>query len=57
MGLRGVSYPVFERAELHEDDVIAGPALVVDPTGTTLLDRGSRARVHATGGLVVEVRP
>ena len=47
--------PVHLRRDLRAGQGIQGPALIMDATGTLLLDRKCRARVHASGALLVEV--
>jgi N-methylhydantoinase A len=47
---------VYERATLGAGTTIAGPALVREPESTTWIDEGSRASVHDSGALVIEVR-
>ncbi len=43
--------PVFERASLAPGDELAGPAIVLERTGTVIVDPGFRARVDADGVL------
>jgi N-methylhydantoinase A len=57
VGLPGTALPVYGRVTLGAGARIAGPALIADHTGTTLLDAGSRATVHPTGSLIIEVHP
>ena len=47
--------PMYERSALRGGQVIAGPAIIVESTGTTYLDADSRARVLPMGMLDVEV--
>jgi N-methylhydantoinase A len=49
----GTSLPfaIVDRAEV---DVLAGPAIIVEPTSTTYLDAGFRARADASGALIIE---
>ena len=54
-GLRS-SAPVFERAALPRGTRIAGPAIVEEPTSTTVLNPGNRLSVDQFGNLLVEVR-
>ena len=44
---------VYDRAPLLEGDAVAGPALIVDPGGTTVVEQGWRADVDATGSLIL----
>ncbi len=46
-----VEAPVFDREQLREGQVLQGPALVLDRTGTVLLDPEIRAEVLAGGVL------
>jgi N-methylhydantoinase A len=48
--------PVYGRADLSSGAEIDGPAVIVELDSTTWLDEGSRASVHPTGTLIVEVR-
>ncbi|AEA24662.1 hydantoinase/oxoprolinase family protein [Pseudonocardia benzenivorans] len=45
--------PVVDRAALRAGDRVDGPALVVQPTATTVLDDGDTARVEPTGHIVI----
>jgi N-methylhydantoinase A len=56
VGLRSEALPVYERATLGAGARIDGPALIADHTATALLDAESRATVHPTGSLIIEVR-
>jgi N-methylhydantoinase A len=51
----GVTVPVFDRSTLATDAVVDGPAIIAELDSTTWLPKGSRARAHAAGALVVEV--
>lgn len=46
--------PLWRREQLDAGQRIAGPALVVEPTGTTVLEPGWRGRVLAGGELLLE---
>ena len=46
--------PVFDRASLTPDQSYAGPALIEEPTATTLVLPGQRVKVDALGSLVIE---
>jgi N-methylhydantoinase A len=50
-----VTAPIYDRLALGPGDRIAGPALVAEPTSTTVLVAGDTATVHESGSLVVEV--
>ncbi|MEE2878224.1 MAG: hydantoinase B/oxoprolinase family protein, partial [Pseudomonadota bacterium] len=45
--------PVYERSSLLAGDEIAGPALIVEATQTTVLDPGWKTQVAASGDLVL----
>ncbi|MGN6380604.1 MAG: hydantoinase/oxoprolinase family protein [Gaiellales bacterium] len=47
------AFAIVERDTLAVEDVVTGPAIVLEPTTTTFLDAGFTARVHAGGSLVV----
>jgi 5-oxoprolinase (ATP-hydrolysing) len=52
--------PLFERETLHPGSQVTGPAIIVEPTGTTVLEPGWRAEVTALGHLLlqrVQARP
>ncbi|WP_072622932.1 hydantoinase B/oxoprolinase family protein [Spirulina major] len=49
--------PVFQRDQLQPDDAIAGPALIIEATGTNVIEPGWRATVNAYGHLVIELMP
>ncbi|MCP1471850.1 5-oxoprolinase (ATP-hydrolyzing) [Sphingobium sp. OAS761] len=52
----GRSAPVHDRAGLAADSMIDGPALIIDPVSTTIVEPGWRARIDATGNLVLTRR-
>lgn len=45
--------PLFERSGLAADAEVRGPALIVDPVSTTVVEPGWSARVHGEGSLVL----
>ncbi|HEY9867740.1 MAG TPA: hydantoinase B/oxoprolinase family protein, partial [Candidatus Obscuribacterales bacterium] len=45
--------PVYERAQLEPGDSIAGPAIIVEATGTNVVEAGWQARVTEHGHLVL----
>ena len=47
--------PVYLRSRLHPGETVEGPAVIEEPTSTTLLWEGDDATVAATGELMVEV--
>jgi N-methylhydantoinase A len=49
--------PVYDRAALGTGVMIAGPAIITELDSTTWVDERSRARVHASGALLIEVDP
>jgi 5-oxoprolinase (ATP-hydrolysing) len=49
-----VSAPVFDRESLHGGAWLQGPALVLEDTGTIVIDPGFSARLGAEGILVLE---
>ena len=44
---------VFDRETMAPDDTIDGPAIVIEPTATTLVEPGWRARMDERGNLVL----
>ncbi|WP_272147492.1 hydantoinase B/oxoprolinase family protein [Spirulina subsalsa] len=46
--------PVFERDTLQPGDAIAGPALIIEATGTNVIEPGWQATVNDYGHLVIE---
>ena len=46
--------PFLERAALAAGDPVAGPAVLIEPTGTTVIEPGWQATVHTNGDLVLE---
>ncbi len=51
-GLQDV--PVYLREDLRPGDALAGPAIICEPTSTTVLDPGWQAQVYLQGELVAE---
>ncbi|MCG3753930.1 hydantoinase/oxoprolinase family protein [Amycolatopsis sp. Poz14] len=45
--------PVHDRDRLGADDVVEGPAVIVERYATTAIDAGSSARIDSTGNLAV----
>lgn len=45
--------PVFQRQTLQQDDRIIGPAIILEPTGTNMIEPGWEAEVRGTGELVI----
>lgn len=54
MASRPHSTPVFNREELSGGARIAGPAILFDPTSTTIVEPGWRATVSKRGDLILE---
>jgi 5-oxoprolinase (ATP-hydrolysing) len=44
---------VIDRASLSPGDIIAGPAIIVDPTATTVVEAGWQAEVDGHGNLIL----
>jgi N-methylhydantoinase A len=53
----GAKLAGIDRAHLSAGMRIEGPAVIADPTATVLLDEKSRATVHPSGCLIIEVMP
>jgi N-methylhydantoinase A len=52
----GMNYgdvPVYDRAKLGAEELIQGPAVIVESYATTVVDSGSAARLDGSGNLVV----
>ena len=47
--------PVYAGSDLHPGAVVAGPAIVVEPTTTLVIDPGAVARVTALGSYLIDV--
>jgi 5-oxoprolinase (ATP-hydrolysing) len=43
----------YDRADLSSGDIVTGPALIVDPSQTTVVEPGWRAQVDALGNLIL----
>ncbi|MDR7550820.1 MAG: hydantoinase B/oxoprolinase family protein [Armatimonadota bacterium] len=54
-GAGEVDCPVFDRAALARDTVLAGPCLIEDPHTTTVLPPGTTCRIDRYGNLMVDV--
>jgi 5-oxoprolinase (ATP-hydrolysing) len=52
-GQQAHSTPVFQRADLIAGDVIAGPAIVLEPTGTNVIEPGWQAELTPLGDLLL----
>ncbi|MGU3495075.1 hydantoinase/oxoprolinase family protein [Xanthobacteraceae bacterium A53D] len=48
---------VFAREKLLAGNIVEGPAVIEEVSATTVLYPGDRARVHASGSILVEVTP
>ncbi len=46
--------PVFDRIALRPDQLVNGPAIILDPTSTTVIEPGWRVHLTERGHLVVE---
>ncbi|MBK1704954.1 hydantoinase B/oxoprolinase family protein [Halochromatium glycolicum] len=46
--------PLYQRSALHPGNRIAGPVIIVEATGTTVVEPGWRAEVTAIGNLLLE---
>jgi len=44
---------LYDRADLRPGDIIAGPALIIDPSATTFVEPGWRAEVDGHGNLIL----
>lgn len=49
--------PVWRRQALSVDQVVVGPALIVDAVATTWLETGWRAQLHSSGCLLLDLEP
>ncbi len=54
MSGKSASTPFIERSSVPEGSPIAGPAVLIEPTGTTVVEPGWHATVQANGDLVLE---
>jgi N-methylhydantoinase A len=50
-----VTVPIYDRPSLGAGDSLSGPALLAEPTSTTVLLPGDNATVHEYGSLMVDV--
>ncbi|TAK50972.1 MAG: hydantoinase/oxoprolinase family protein [Gammaproteobacteria bacterium] len=53
---RRVPFGVLERGSLPPEEILAGPALLLEETTTTYIDAGFEARVHESGALFLTDR-
>jgi 5-oxoprolinase (ATP-hydrolysing) len=54
--IAGQSAPVLDRAGLSMDSEVDGPALIIDPVSTTMVEPGWRARIDGHGNLILTRR-
>lgn len=47
------SWPTYERAAITGDEPIAGPALIIDPGSTTVVEQGWQAQLASEGSLIL----
>jgi N-methylhydantoinase A len=52
--MRGREVPLYERATLGAGDRFEGPAIVMQLDATTVVPEGWRARMDASGALLLE---
>jgi 5-oxoprolinase (ATP-hydrolysing) len=52
-GELGEEFPLHDRASLSPGTVIPGPALIIDPSATTVVEPGWRAEVDRLGNLIL----
>jgi 5-oxoprolinase (ATP-hydrolysing) len=45
--------PVYQRADLQPDDIVVGPAIIVEPTGTNILEPGWSGTLTAENYLIL----
>jgi 5-oxoprolinase (ATP-hydrolysing) len=45
--------PVYQREELTTEDVIIGPALIIETTGTNVIEQGWEAKIDRLGNLIL----
>ena len=55
-GAGAVEAPVYDRARLLQNNVIAGPAVIEETASTTIVEPGDLVTVNAFGHLVMELR-
>ncbi|MFL6846493.1 MAG: hydantoinase B/oxoprolinase family protein [Allosphingosinicella sp.] len=53
LGRLGEEFPLFDRADLAPGALIPGPALIVDPSATTVVEPGWQAEVDPLGNLIL----
>ena len=53
LGANGLESPVLDRSHLSAGTLIPGPALIVDPSATTVVEPGWQAEVDALGNLIL----
>lgn len=51
--LKAIPAPVFERAAMRPGDWLTGPALIIEPVSTIVVDPGWRANLNGRGHLVL----
>ncbi len=51
---RAVATPFFDRLALSKDQAVNGPAIILEPTGTNIVEPGWRAVVDPFGNLVMD---
>jgi N-methylhydantoinase A len=47
----------YERGDLYSGDIITGPAIIREPTATTMVCAGQEARIGRYGEIHIERRP
>ncbi|HEX6376703.1 MAG TPA: hydantoinase B/oxoprolinase family protein [Allosphingosinicella sp.] len=52
-GKLGEEFPLYDRAELNPGALIPGPALIIDPSATTVVEPGWQAEVDPLGNLIL----
>ena len=57
MGDRWHDTPIYHRDDLCPDDTIAGPALIIEPTGTNVVEPHWQGTFTDLGALVLKYRP
>jgi N-methylhydantoinase A len=53
LGPEEITAPVYQRASLGAGDIIAGPALIIEPLATTLVIARQMAKIGAVGEIVI----
>jgi N-methylhydantoinase A/oxoprolinase/acetone carboxylase beta subunit len=46
---------VYERAEMPAEEEVAGPAIIEEPSATTVVHPGQRAHIDTLGNLILEL--